>query len=157
MLEAITEYFIHISMEKLQYKFVTTSEEFEEALEVRKRVFVDEQGISEDLEFDGCDEEALHIIVKDGRIIIGTARVVFLNSTTAKLERMSILKHFRGKGIGSNIISFLNKELKTKSIKQVVIHAQCSAVAFYKSCGFKETGQPFMEAEIKHIKMQAKL
>ncbi|MFC1875547.1 GNAT family N-acetyltransferase [Chloroflexota bacterium] len=144
-------------MEKPQYKFVTTSKEFEEALEVRKRVFVDEQGVSEGLEFDDCDKEALHIVFKDKRIVIGTARVIFLNSTTAKLERMAILKHFRGKGIGSNIISFLIKELKTNSIEYVVIHAQCSAVAFYKSCGFEETGKPFMEANIRHIKMQKKL
>ena len=70
---------------------------------------------------------------------------------------MAILKHFCGKGIGSNIISFLIKELKTNSIEYVVIHAQCSAVAFYKSCGFEETGKPFMEANIKHKKMQKKL
>ena len=143
-------------MEKLQYKFATTAKDLEGAFEVRKRVFVDEQGISEDLELDDRDKEARHVVVKHKGIIIGTARVIFLDNATAKLERMAVLKHFRGKGIGSHIISFLIKELKTNSIEQVVIHAQCSAITFYKSCGFEEMGQPFMEAGIKHIKMHKK-
>jgi predicted GNAT family N-acyltransferase len=70
---------------------------------------------------------------------------------------MAILKPFRRKGIGKKVIAFLKRELKRQGITQVILHAQCDAAGFYKSCGFEETGAPFWEADIKHIKMQLQL
>jgi predicted GNAT family N-acyltransferase len=124
------------------------------AFDVRRQVFVEEQGISEDLVFDGRDQEALHIVVKDGERVIGTARVLFLADNQAKLERMAVSKAFRHKGIGRRMISFLNEELGMKQVEQVVLHAQHGVIEFYKSCGFEESGPPFWEAGIKHVKMQ---
>lgn len=144
-------------MGKLSYKLVESDSELKAALEVRKRVFVEEQGISEDIEIDDHENEALHMVVKDGERVIGTARVLFLNNSQAKLERMAILKPFRRKGIGSRIIAFLNEELRSREVKQVVLHAQYPVVAFYKSCGFEISGSTFWEAGIKHIKMQRRL
>jgi len=144
-------------MGKLVYKLATSDRELKEAFEVRKKVFVEEQGISEDLELDGHDSEALHTVVKDGKRVIGTARVLFLATNQAKLERMAILKPFRRQGIGRGIVSFLNEELRNRQITQIVLHAQCPVAAFYKSCGFVESGSPFFEAGIKHIKMQRRL
>ena len=86
-----------------------------------------------------------------------TARVLFLTANQAKLERMAILKPFRRKGIGRRLICYLNEELCKRQVEQVVLHAQCSAVTFYKSCGFEESGAPFWEVGIKHIKMQKQL
>ena len=140
-------------MGKLNYKLVSSDKELKAAFEVRRQVFVEEQGISQDLEFDGGDSEALHMVVVDGDRVIGTARVLFLATNQAKLERMAVLKPFRCKGIGRRVISFLNEELRKRQVKQVVLHAQYSAVGFYKSCGFEESGLPFCEAGIKHIKM----
>ena len=144
-------------MSKLSYKLVTSGRELREAFEVRKNVFVDEQGILEELELDGRDSQALHMVVKDGEKIIGTARVLFLPEGQAKIERMAILKPFRCKGIGRGIISFLNEELRNKRIEQVVLHAQCPVAAFYRLCGFVESGPPFWEAGIIHVKMQKQL
>jgi predicted GNAT family N-acyltransferase len=144
-------------MGKLSYRLVASDRELEEALEVRRQVFVQEQGISEDLVFDGHDMEALHMVVKEGERVIGTARVLFLADNQAKLERMAVLKPFRHKGIGKGIVSFLNRELRNRQLDQVVLHAQYGVVAFYKSCGFEELGMPFWEAGLKHIKMQKRL
>ena len=144
-------------MDKFSYKLVTGDRELEGALEVRRKVFVHEQGVSEDIELDGRDGEALHMVVKDGERVIGTARVLFLANSQAKIERMAVLTPFRGRGIGREIISFLNEELRNRQIKQVFLHAQCSVIGFYKSCGFEEIGSPFWEAGIKHIKMQRPL
>lgn len=141
-------------MVKLIYKLVASDSELKGAFEVRRRVFVEEQGISEDLVFDDHDEEALHIVVKDGERVIGTARVLFLAANQAKLERMAISKPFRRKGIGRRIISFLNEELRNKQVEQVILHAQLTVVTFYKSCGFQQSGLSFWEAGIKHIKME---
>ena len=128
-----------------------------ETFDVRRKVFVGEQGISEDLVFDNNDRDALHVVVKDGKRAIGTARIRFLGNNEAKLERMAVAKAFRHKGVGRGIIAFLDEELKSKQIQQLVIHAQEGAVEFYKSCGFQESGSPFWEANIKHIKMHKRL
>ena len=141
-------------MGEFSYKLISSDRELKSAFEVRRQVFVEEQGITEDLELDEYDREALHMVVKDGERVIGTARVRFLGTGQAKLERMAVLRSFRRRGIGRRISSFLNEELRNRQIRQVVLHAQYSAIVFYKSCGFEESGLPFWEAGIKHIKMQ---
>ncbi len=144
-------------MDKLSYKLVTSDSELEGAFAVRRQVFVQEQGIPEDVELDEHDREAVHMVVKDGYRVIGTARVLYLATGLAKIERMAILQPFRRRGVGRKIISFLSKELKNSGVEQVVLHAQYAVVAFYRSCGFKETGSPFREVGIKHVKMQKQL
>ena len=144
-------------MGKLNYKLVESGKELEEAFKVRKEVFAEEQGISEDIVFDSNDSEAMHIVVKDEKRVIGTARVLFPSPSVAKIERMAILRPFRGTGIGSRIISFLFAELKNKQVRKVVLHAQYSSVAFYKSHGFAESSIPFNEVGIRHLKMEREL
>ena len=143
-------------MDALNYKLVNNDEELNGAFEVRRRVFVEEQGVSEDVELDGHDREALHMVVEEEGRVIGTARVMFLAEGKAKIERMAIVKLFRRRGIGRNIISFLLEELRSRQVKQVILHAQYSVIDFYRSCGFEESGLPFWEAGIKHVKMQRK-
>ena len=144
-------------MDKLNYKLVTSDSELEGAFAVRRQVFVEEQGIPEDVELDEHDTEALHMVVKDGERVIGTARVLFLATGLAKIERMAILQPFRRRGVGREIISFLSEELKNRQVEQLVLHAQYAVVAFYRSCGFEEVGPPFREVGIKHVKMQKQL
>jgi predicted GNAT family N-acyltransferase len=141
-------------MSTFSYKLVAGDVELQEAFEVRRQVFVREQGISEDLVFDGHDREALHMVVKDGEIVIGSARVQFLTGNQAKLERMAILKRYRRKGIGGEMLLFLDAVWKDRQVQQIIIHAQLEVVPFYKLCGFDELGLPFWEAGIEHIKMR---
>jgi predicted GNAT family N-acyltransferase len=141
-------------MSKFIYKIVTDGVDLQQAFEVRRQVFVREKGISEDLVFDGHDRETLHMVVKDREKVIGSARVQFLTDNQAKLERMAILKHYRRKGIGKEMLLFLDTVWKDKQMQQVIIHAQLEVVPFYKLCGFDELGLPFQEAGIKHIKMR---
>ena len=144
-------------MNKFDYKLVTGDVELQEALEVRREVFVGEQRISEDLVFDKHDRKALHIVVKDGEKVIGSARVQFLADNQAKLERMAILKRYRRRGIGRDMLLFLDAVWKDKQVQQVIIHTQFEVVPFYKLCGFDEFGSPFREAGIKHIKMRKQI
>ena len=144
-------------MSELTYKLVVSDEDLERAFEVRREVFVREQGVPEDIELDEDDKKALHMVVREGDRVIGTARVLFLTIDLAKIERMAILEPFRRRGIGSRIISFLEEELRNRQIEQTVLHAQYKVIDFYKSCGYKEIGSPFLEVGIKHIKMQRQL
>jgi len=140
-------------MHMFDCELVTQNMDLQAAFQVRRVVFVEEQGISEELDFDGLDRQAVHLVVKDGERVIGTARVRFLDDKQAKIERMAILKPFRRQGIGSRMISFLIKELETRHVEQVVVYAQIKTVAFYRVCGFKLSGSPFLEAGIHHMKM----
>jgi predicted GNAT family N-acyltransferase len=144
-------------MSRFNYKLVTGDIELYEAFEVRRQVFVREQGIPEELVSDGHDGEALHVVVKDGKQVIGSARVQFLADNQAKLERMAVLKRYRRKGIGREMLLFLDTVWKDKQVRQVIIHAQLEVVPFYKLCDFDELGLPFQEAGIKHIKMRKQI
>ena len=138
-------------------KLVTSDTELQGAFEVRRLVFVQEQGVAEALEYDGLDDEALHVIARDGDIIVGTARVRFPAPNQAKIERMAVLEPFRRKGIGSAILSFVKQELRNKGIEHVALHAQTTVTGFYSLHGFQETGRPFWEAGIEHMEMRMDL
>ena len=144
-------------MQGLSYKLAEDHSELSGAFAVRRRVFVEEQGIAEALVFDGNDGEALHAVVKNGTEVIGTARVRFLSATRAKLERMAVLDGCRRKGIGSRVTSFVIGELKERGVEQVAQHAQCAVVPFYTSCGFDEIGLPFWEAGVEHVEMERRV
>jgi predicted GNAT family N-acyltransferase len=142
-------------MKEMIYKLVENDQELKGAYEVRRQVFVDEQGISEDLVFSGDKAtEEMTMVAMDGGMVIGTARVQLMANNIAKIERMAVLRSFRQQGVGRGIISFLDEQLKHKHVKYVFLHAQHAVIDFYKSCGFNETGLPFYEAGIKHIKME---
>lgn len=145
---------LDLVMEGLSYKLAENHSELREAFEVRRRVFVEEQGIPEVLVFDGNDEEALHAVVKKGTKVIGTARVRFLSASRAKLERMAVLDGCRHMGIGSRVTFFVIGELKQRGVEEVVLHAQCAVVPFYEACGFEALGSPFWEAGVEHIEMR---
>jgi predicted GNAT family N-acyltransferase len=136
---------------------VVDEAELEAAFALRRQVFVEEQGISAKLEFDGLDDEATHVVVVEGGDVVGTARVRFLADNQAKIERMAISEPFRRMGIGGGIVSFLIAELEKRQVRQVILHAQHDVVPFYRSCGFEEVGKPFSEAGIKHRKMQMRV
>jgi predicted GNAT family N-acyltransferase len=144
-------------MRKFTYKLAENEGDLKAAFEVKRQVFVEEQGIPQNMVFDDPVGEVMRIVAKDGNRVIGTARIQFLGAKQAKLERMAVLKPFRNLGIGKGIVSFVIKELRGKQVEEVVLHAQHGAVEFYKECGFKELGSPFQEAGIQHTKMQRAL
>jgi len=139
------------------YRLTADEAELQAAFDLRRRVFVEEQGISGELEFDGLDGEAIHVVAVEGGSVIGTARIRFPADKQAKIERMAVAKSARRKGIGTGMVAFLIAECRARKMRQVILHAQHNVVPFYRSCGFEEVGRPFLEAGIKHIRMQMRL
>ena len=142
-------------MEKFKYKYVENNRELEGVQAVRRKVFVEEQGIDEELVFsrnEGTKEKIVIALQKE--TVIGTARIVFTSENKVKIERMAVLEWFRNQGVGKGIIDFLNTEFKKHQVKYVFLHAQLDATNFYRSCGFRESGPYFIEADIKHIRME---
>ncbi len=144
-------------MDNVTFKQVSSRVELNGAFSVRRDVFINEQNIAEEEEYDGLDNDCLQFIARSGRKIIGTARVRFLSPDHAKIERMAVLKQFRRQGIGMRIIAYIEEELKGRQVTEAVLHAQMIAVPFYKACGFAAIGSTFYEAGIEHIKMQKRL
>ncbi len=127
---------------------------FNEAIAIRKKVFVIEQCIDENLEFDGHDSASTHYISFFENKPVGTARWRITESGI-KFERFAVLSEYRNKNIGKLI---LNEALKdaVKLNKTIYLHAQISAVNFYLKNGFVTIGNHFFEAGIEHVKMEYK-
>ncbi len=127
---------------------------FNEALAIRKQVFVIEQGIDENLEYDGYDSESKHYVAYFSNVPIGTAR--WRNTETGiKFERFAVLSEYRNKNIGKLILCEALKDT-VKLNKTIYLNAQITAVNFYLKNKFVKVGDYFLEAEIKHIKMEYK-
>ncbi len=136
-------------------KPVETDEEKAGIRSVREAVFVEEQGIPAGLVHAGDAAGLLfEAAAFEANRVIGTARVKLTGKETAKIERMAVLKEYRRYGVGKGIVDFIIDEMRRRGMKTVELHAQESAIDFYRSCGFSETGPFFMEAGIRHRRME---
>lgn len=136
----------------LEIRVIQSEEDYNEILNVRNVVFVQEQKVPPKIEFDGLDKKSTHVIVKLNNTTVGCARIRSIDGKM-KLERIAILKQYRGKGLGKKLIDFLLFYHKQVGAKEIVIHAQYRLKGFYERIGFKTRGKEFDEANIKHIAM----
>ena len=122
----------------------------EALLKVRRQVFINEQGVPEELEFDNLDSRCLHVkSIKSEAGIIGTARLL----PSAYIGRMCVLKDFRNLGVGGLMLSFLIDYARNHNYGPLRLNAQVNALPFYERYGFKANSEIFMEAGIKHRHM----
>ena len=120
---------------------------------VRQQVFIIEQGIDPALEWTGDDQEFLCVLALDAdQNPIGTGRVK-VESETATIGRMAVLKPFRGAGVGAAILSRLIEIGKAEGANKFELSAQVSAIAFYQKHGFVASGDVYLDANIEHRKM----
>jgi len=118
---------------------------------VRAEVFIDEQGVPTDLEWDGLDETAVHLIAEDGTgQAIGTARLL----PSGQIGRMAVLKAWRGRGVGTALLNRALAIADAEGYARVFLNAQISARAFYERQGFRPVGDVFEEADIPHVRME---
>ncbi len=117
---------------------------------LRERVFVREQGVPLELEWDGLDAEAIHLLAEDaaGRPV-GTARVL----ASGQIGRMAVLAEFRGLGIGGSLLAAALEASRHSGLPRPWLNAQTSAQGFYERAGFRPQGETFTEAGIPHRKM----
>ena len=121
---------------------------------IRETVFVNEQHVPVELEWDEFDLISLHALAigLDGEPV-GTARLLL----DGHIGRMSVLKEWRGQGVGSALLQRLLEEAKNRGLQQVVLNAQTYATEFYKRFGFQVVGKVFMDAGITHVQMTLRL
>jgi predicted GNAT family N-acyltransferase len=120
---------------------------------VRHAVFVDEQAVPPALERDEFDALAIHLVALRGDAVIGTLRIV-ASGDTAKIGRMAVLAADRKSGVGTRLMDRAVEVARTMGVKDLVLHAQLTAKAFYARFGYREEGEVFEEAGIAHVTMR---
>ena len=119
---------------------------------IREKVFIQEQKVTPELEWDGMDEKAIHFLVFKDEEAIGCARAIVIKSQM-QLGRMAVLKEYRGQGAGSTLIEKAIVTAKLKQLSGIHISAQCNAINFYVKFGFEVMGDTYLDAEILHCDM----
>ncbi len=121
---------------------------------LRHAVFVQEQGIPAEIEADALDALALHAVATNRfGMAVGTGRAVFAEDGSARIGRMAVLASVRGAGVGAALLAALVGGCQARGAREVMLHAQADAVAFYRQHGFQPRGPSFQEAGIEHQEM----
>jgi len=126
----------------------------EKASPIRFSVFVEEQRVPVEIEWDDQDAESLHALAySDAGAAIATGRLL----PDGHIGRMAVLKEWRGKGVGGAILERLMAAARERGDQEIELFAQTHALEFYRRYGFVETGEVFDEAGIPHQAMRKKL
>lgn len=135
----------------IEIKQIDSACELEKAFAIRKQVFCVEQNVPEEIEMDEFDDVATHILAYIDDKPVGTARWRFTEEG-AKMERFAVLKEYRGKGVGEELVKYTLNKLKDNDF--IYLNAQESVIKFYEKYGFTAVGNCFFEAEIPHKRME---
>jgi len=121
---------------------------------VRQAVFVDEQKVPPNLEWDDHDEDCVQLLATDtSGNAIGTGRLL----ADGAIGRIAILEAHRGHGLGRAIMEALMIEARRRGFTETYLTAQTQARAFYEKLGFAVAGEEFLEAGIPHVTMKRRL
>ncbi len=134
--------------------------------EIRRRVFVDEQSVPPELEWDGLDGEAEHFVafqttaneIAAGSCeqVVGTARLRTVDGY-AKAERVAVLESHRQHGVGRSLMEALEQRAIECGLHQIRLSAQVRVLPFYERLGYSRHGEVFLEAGIEHLAMSKTL
>jgi len=139
----------------MELRKITHQDELNTAFEIRKEVFVKEQEVpleDEFDEFDQLDAPSEHVLVYYENTPVGTGRIRWVEDL-GKLERISILEPYRKHGLGKLIIQGLEEIAAEKGTSKVKLHAQTHAEGFYQKLGYHTASDVFMEDGIPHVLM----
>ena len=138
---------------QLEIKIVSYQEYLEPIQNIRIAVFQQEQGVASDLEFDGLDAIATHLLAYLDNYPAGTTRIRKTEGNTVKIERLAVLPTFRKRGIAKRLMTTALQIIADRGDRVVVVHAQEYIKKLYQHLGFEQVGAKFEEAGIPHVKM----
>jgi predicted GNAT family N-acyltransferase len=134
---------------------------------VRKEVFVREQGVPEDIEYDAYDAGAVHVLaVREDGVPLGTGRLLSGEAAAAKnggdpsvgsLGRLAVTREARGLGVGAALVRAIEEAAHARGLAAVDLHAQTHALGFYERLGYVVYGPEFPDAGIPHRAMRRSL
>ncbi|MEU0070307.1 GNAT family N-acetyltransferase [Streptomyces sp. NPDC006332] len=136
----------------------------EACFRVRKEVFVGEQGVPEDIEYDAYDADAVHVLaIREDGVPLGTGRLLHGETAAAKtggdlsvgsLGRLAVTKDARGLGVGAALVGAIEEAARARGLTAVDLHAQTQATGFYERLGYVAYGPEFPDAGIPHRAMR---
>jgi len=130
------------------------SELGKEAAPIRSKVFVEEQKIPAEMEWDAADAECVHAVAYNHfGMPLATGRLLEHVPGVAKIGRMAVLNTMRGSRVGRAVLDALTQAAKERGYREALLHAQMSAAPFYTRAGFTTRGPVFEEAGIPHVEM----
>jgi predicted GNAT family N-acyltransferase len=131
--------------------------EVEAAQRLRLAVFCEEQGVAPELEIDGRDGEATHLVALDGDEVIATCRLRF-SRETCRLERMAVRIDRRGEGLGGRLLAEAEREARRAGATETLLHGQLAVRGFYERGGYAAVSEEILvEAGIDHVEMRKTL
>lgn len=130
---------------------ISDEQKAEQAFSIRRIVFVEEQKVSREEEYDSFENVATHYLAMIENVPSGTARWR-VTDKGVKLERFAVLSNFRNRGVGAALVNAVLKDVLPLKMK-IYLHSQVSAMNLYAKAGFVAEGELFYEANIPHYKM----
>lgn len=121
--------------------------------QIRRTVFIEEQGVPEELEWDAEDACATHLLAVDGELAIGCARLL----PDGHIGRMAVLQPWRGIGVGRALLKTAVEVAQAEGHNIVRLSAQTHAAGFYARHGFVAESDEYLEAGIPHLAMKISL
>jgi len=125
------------------------NEDRDELIQLRTRVFVEEQKVPSSLEMDGRDAESAHVKALIDDVIIGTGRLL----PNGFIGRMCVLREYRNRGIGTMMLKNLVQQAAERGHQNVSLNSQSYVIPFYQNFGFATDSEEFIEAGILHRRM----
>lgn len=129
-----------------------------DGLQIRKMVFVEEQGFSLEIEIDEIEDQCEYLTLYSAQNQpLATARIYPYADGVHKLQRIAVLKSQRGKKLGERLMTEMENHAKKYGIKRLILGAQNSAIGFYQKCGYQIFGEGYDEEGVAHHNMQKML
>jgi predicted GNAT family N-acyltransferase len=144
---------VSISMNEFEVMQVSWLDMEQQLRSIRTRVFIEEQQVPVELEWEEDDVDCVHLLAQMNDNYIATARLL----ASGQIGRMAVLKPYRQLGVGSEMLKQLLSIAKSMNMSSVFLNAQIEAIDFYKQFGFQEQGDVFDDAGIPHRKMDMSL
>lgn len=141
-------------MSKLLHTNSLDSPIYQDAKNIRLEVFVKEQHVPVEIEI-ADEDKAIHcVLYNENDQALGTVRLLPINDTTMKVQRMAVIKEGRGSGVGKEIMTQVEKIAKGQGATTLILGAQLHALDFYQSLGYSPYDEPYVEANIQHQNMK---
>lgn len=138
----------------LEVKFFVNKENYTDVMSVRETVFIHEQGFSYDA--DEIDNHCTHVVFYDGQVPFATGRT-FIENGNNIIGRVCVLKDYRGKNYGAQLIQQLENKAKEQGATSTHLGAQCRVQPFYEKMGYSAVGEIYYEEDCPHVHMEKQL
>lgn len=138
----------------IEVRLAEKPEDVKPALRIRWTVFVEEQGVRPSEELDGLDAGAVHAVALLDGVLCGAGRFIFVEPGVAKIQRMAVIDDVRRRGVGRELLKFLETEARRRGAKKLTLDAQVQARGFYERAGYRSHGAEFIDAGIPHVAME---